>query len=219
MLRLSLAILFVWNFAAIGMSEDWLPRDQESLDQWDRVRPANGCIRFKDGFLQIRALPGRIARTKGDEFSAKNILLRDLPEGDFTVTLSVGHAPRRPGDQVGLFLYRDDGSNFGAVSGFLESMNARGVFCVLKQDRWLQQSAQYKTAQYDIDLRFEVRGSVGLASYREARASKFTHLGRLRLPDGKLPLRMALVACRAPGDHEYWATLYSLDVQLQPKDN
>lgn len=199
-------------------SEDWLPRDQTSLDQWDVVRPVKGCIRTHDNLLRIRNLPGDFHGTAEEKIPVKNLLLRDLPKGNFTATLLVSHRPTQAGEMVGLYLYRDDAHFFGVTHGLLDSMNATGVFCTLEHKNLPQVSKHHRSIGRDADLRIEVTGRIAVGYFRQQGNKDFTKLGRLFLPHGDKPLRLAIVAHGAAESATHWATYHSLDVLKRDED-
>ncbi|WP_407317137.1 ThuA domain-containing protein [Isoptericola halotolerans] len=88
-----------------GRSDDFLG-DELDEDRWTTVVRRDQNLAVSDGNLVIPATKTDIYGGSADDVS--NIVLQDLPEGDFTVTTKVDLAARVNYQQAGLVLYADD---------------------------------------------------------------------------------------------------------------
>lgn len=88
-----------------GRSDDFLG-DELDEDRWNTVIRRDQNLAVEDGALVIPATKTDIYGGSADDVS--NIVLQDLPGGDFTVTTRVDLAARVNYQQAGLVLYADD---------------------------------------------------------------------------------------------------------------
>lgn len=74
--------------------------------EWVREDPSSWSVQQRYGFLRITLLPGGLG--SGASSLARNLLLRDAPEGDFEIATYVEILPSTNFQFAGLLIYQDD---------------------------------------------------------------------------------------------------------------
>lgn len=87
---------------------------------WSWVRPdgANWSLTANPGYMRIATQPGELFQTTN---TAKNLLLRNAPDGDWTISTKLTYSPTAGNQQAGLIVYLDDDNYVKLVRGYTTS--------------------------------------------------------------------------------------------------
>lgn len=102
----------------------WIFRDDfdgELAEGWRWVNEIPARVSFTDyGWLEITADNPGIFNEEGEEVTLSNLLVRDIPEGDFAATVHLEAAPSRNFQQATLYLIAEIGNYVAVNTGFCE---------------------------------------------------------------------------------------------------
>jgi len=95
----------------------------DSAWRWVREDSSHWSLTDRPGHLRIETQQGGLSTS-----SAKNLLLRDIPTGSFTVETKVEFDATQDFQAAGLVLYRDDLTYFSLLCEFTAESVGRGVY-------------------------------------------------------------------------------------------
>jgi hypothetical protein len=141
--------------------------------EWQNENPDKWTF-TANGWLQIVGEDGFIL--DGGENLQTNMLWRDVPDGDYVITVHVETKPNTDFQQTAIFLF-EDGENFIVINrGFCNHCGGNGIY----MDYRIQGSTgnyKFLTEAIDVYLRLESVGDV-ISGYYALQPDQWERLGR-----------------------------------------
>ena len=196
--------------------------DVEELDSkwsWIREDPNHWSLTNQLGFMQITVQHGSIWRETND---AKNLLLRNAPEGDFELETRLIFKPGHNFQFAGLLVYEDDDNwmRLGrAFCGFDPPICAggNGIYYHHEEegvDAGGTNYAMTTTVEGEAYLRIVRHGSV-YTGYVSENGTNWTLVGTHKIASGMVPLKVGLIAenmqdsqPQIPAEFDYFSLRY-----------
>ncbi len=115
-------------FAALGQTTEWIDDFDGSLEPgwfWVRESPDQWSLTDRAEFLRIATEPGGLLYNSNN---ARNLLLRDTPEGDYEIETLVYYEPAEDFQIAGLVIYEDDDNFVMLGRAFCEPCGGNKVY-------------------------------------------------------------------------------------------
>ncbi|MCD9021456.1 DUF1349 domain-containing protein [Cohnella silvisoli] len=100
------------------LHDDFSTSTLNSMWSWVRQDSTKWSLTANPGSMQISTQPGELYQTTND---AKNILLRNAPDGDWTMKVKLAFNPTTAGQQAGVIVYQDDNNYLKLVRSYTAS--------------------------------------------------------------------------------------------------
>ena len=203
--------------------------DDEQLDSewsWIREDPSHWSLINQPGFMQINVQHGSIWRERND---AKNLLLRDAPEGDFEIETQLIFTPGHSFQFAGLLVYEDDDNWMRLGRAFCEydppvCAGGNGIYFHHEEEGVNAGETNYAmttTVEGEAYLRIVRHGSV-YTGYVSENGTNWTLVGAHQVISGMVPMKVGLIAenmqeCQPhiPAEFDYFTLRYDqLDLYL-----
>ena len=187
------------------------PKNEEELNEnWERVRPEESGVEFKEEVLRIQSLPGNI----WGGGKAKNILLQAIEKENVCITATVSLEPDKHGEQAGLFLYLDDDNYFKVVKEWVGKLKAHTIVCAKEVAGKGEALKMLPLDSRTVDLRIVKVGKKVAGYVRGNEEELFTLLAHTELPEkAETPVQLALYSAGAKEGVAHWAEFSSLTVE------
>jgi len=107
---LAAALVLVVSVVFLGYAEEWTDDFDGALKPewaWVREVPWNWSVNERIGWLRIMPQPGGLLY---DANNARNLLIRDVPAGDYWIQTYLEFAPTEDYQIAGLLIYENDGN-------------------------------------------------------------------------------------------------------------
>lgn len=98
-----------------GNRDDFSNSALNAMWNWVREDASRWSLTANPGSLRIGTQPGELFETSN---TAKNVLLRNAPDGDWTMTTKLSFNPNAGNQQAGLIVYQDDNNYLKLVRGY-----------------------------------------------------------------------------------------------------
>lgn len=176
---------------------------------WEWVREDKDAWRVKDGSLQIQIQPGNMW---GPENSARNVLVRDLPESaqtNCTITVTVKNRPTEQYEQVDLVWYYND-SNMVKIGQEQVDGKLTVVMGREEGDR-TRTIAIVPIAAEKVQLKFQVAGEMIQGYFRESDSGEWRKAGECTKP-GKAGAKVSIQCYQGPRQVQRWANIDDFEI-------
>ena len=180
---------------------------------WTWIREDKSAWRTTPEGLEIRIQRGNMW---GPENSGKNVLVRNLPEIErpLEITVQVEHKPTEQYEQVDLVAYYDDGhmvkigeelvdGKLSIVMGREEKDRARTIAIIpLKENR--------------VELKLRIAGDQVTGFFKPHSATEWKKAGECDLPGEARP-KIALQCYQGSDEKEHWAKIQRFRIEAMDK--
>ncbi|MBD2870575.1 beta-xylosidase family glycoside hydrolase [Paenibacillus arenilitoris] len=190
------------------------PEDGGLAGEWSWIRGNEGDWRVgEDGRLLIRIRPGTIY---GEENTARNLLVRPLPEDADAVQANVEIRLKLPFEQAGLLWYYDDDHYIKLVFELLPE--GRHVVLVREEGAVASVAAKAAVDTDRVALRLALAGDGQAveASCRQSEAEDWTAIGRCpAFGRGTEGLQAGVFGHCGSDEEEHWAAFGGFEVSRE----
>lgn len=178
-------------------------------DGWSWVRENKSGWRMGRGALEIRVEPGNMWGPAND---AKNVLVRELPQSDtpLEISVTVSNQPTEQYEQVDLVWYYDDSHQ---VKIGQERVDGKLTIVMGREEKDRTRTlAIIPIEALTVELRLIADGKTIRGAFRPAGAEEWREAGSCDLPVRGLP-KLALECYQGPAQTERWARISNVRVR------
>jgi hypothetical protein len=132
--RLAAVLVVLIALGTACHAAEWVDPFEEVLEpgwRWIRESSSNWSLTERDGHLRITTQMGGLLL--GSD-SARNLLLRDAPDGDFEIETLVYFEPVSDFQIAGLLVYEDDGNFLLLGRGYCDSCGGNKIYFDYEED-------------------------------------------------------------------------------------
>ena len=132
--RLAAVLVVLIALGTVCHAAEWVDPFEEVLEpgwRWVRESSSNWNLTERDGHLRITTQMGGLLL--GSD-SARNLLLRDAPDGDFEIETLVYFEPVSDFQIAGLLVYEDDGNFLLLGRGYCDSCGGNMIYFDYEED-------------------------------------------------------------------------------------